>query len=214
MDKQNKIRDKIIKIWKDPVWSKVISAAIIFIIVTIWAKYSNYTNEQVYNFFILVLTYKIPIFLFLSIIGLYFISKLVIKLFKKKNDPIWDEQVGNYTFKELYQILSIQNYPVGTVGMGYSGRKPPENDLLSMFHTYSPILNRGIGLDDDFDGGYLYGVLSPKLISYGLVDKIETKNIEIDVMDIKYQTSEIGHKFFALLEKTIHLNSNKESPNR
>ena len=70
MNKQKKIWEKIIKIWKDPVWSKIISTAIIFIIATIWAKYSNYTNEQVYNFFILILIYKIPVFLFLSLIGL------------------------------------------------------------------------------------------------------------------------------------------------
>lgn len=192
MIKQKKIWKKIIEIWKDPVWSKVISTAIIFIIVTIWAKYSNYTNEQVYNFFILILIYKIPVFLFLSLIGLYFISKAVIKLLEKKNDPIWNEQIGNYTFEELYKILSSQNYPVGTVGMGYSRINPPENDLMSMFHAFSPILNRGIGMDYEADEGYLYGVLSPKLVSYGLVDKIEIKNLEIDVMDIKYQTSENG----------------------
>ncbi len=209
MIKQKKIWKKIIEIWKDPVWSKVISTAIIFIIVTIWAKYSNYTNEQVYNFFILILIYKIPVFLFLSLIGLYFISKAVIKLLEKKNDPIWNEQIGNYTFEELYKILSSQNYPVGTVGMGYSRINPPENDLMSMFHAFSPILNRGIGMDYEADEGYLYGVLSPKLVSYGLVDKIETKNLEIDVMDIKYQTSENGYKFFALLEKTIYLKPRK-----
>lgn len=209
MIKQKKIWKKIIEIWKDPVWSKVISTAIIFIIVTIWAKYSNYTNEQVYNFFILILIYKIPVFLFLSLIGLYFISKAVIKLLEKKNDPIWNEQIGNYTFEELYKILSSQNYPVGTVGMGYSRINPPENDLMSMFHAFSPILNRGIGMDYEADECYLYGVLSPKLVSYGLVDKIETKNLEIDVMDIKYQTSENGYKFFALLEKTIYLKPRK-----
>ena len=209
MIKQKKIWKKIIEIWKDPVWSKVISTAIIFIIVTIWAKYSNYTNEQVYNFFILILIYKIPVFLFLSLIGLYFISKAVIKLLEKKNDPIWNEQIGNYTFEELYKILSSQNYPVGTVGMGYSRINPPENDLMSMFHAFSPILNRGIGMDYEADEGYLYGVLPPKLVSYGLVDKIEIKNLEIDVMDIKYQTSENGYKFFALLEKTIYLKPRK-----
>ena len=55
------------------------------------------------------------------------------------------------------------------------------------------------------DGGYLYGILAPKLVGYGLLDKIETKNLQFDIMDIKYQTSEIGHKFYALIEKSIHL---------
>ncbi len=215
MDKVNKLWDTILKIWKDPVWSKVISAGIILLIATLWTKYSNYSSQQVYDFFICLLTYKLPIFVFLSIIGLYFLTKLIIRLFKKKTDPIWDEQVGNYKFKELYQILQNQNYPIGTNGMNWSGQKPPEDDLLTMFHTFITFFNRGLNLDDNLeDGGYLYGILAPKLVGYGLVDKIETKNLQIDVMDIKYQTSEVGHKFFALLEKSIHLLPNKKSPNR
>jgi hypothetical protein len=210
MDRLNKIWVAFLKIWKDPVWSKVISAGVILFIATIWTKYSNYSSQEVYEFFILLLTYKLPIFVFLSIIGLYFLIKLLIRLFKKKNDPIWDEQVGNYKFKELYQILSNQNFPVGTIGMSWSGRKPPEDDLLTMFHYNSTFFNRGLNLDDDLgDGGYLYGVLAPKLVGYGLLDKIETRNLRIDVIDIKYQTSEVGHKFYALLEKTIYLSPNK-----
>jgi hypothetical protein len=215
MDRLNKIWEAILKIWKDPVWSKVISAGIILLIATIWTKYSNYSSQQVYDFLILILTYKLPIFVFLSIIGLYFLTKLLVRLFKKKNDPIWDEQVGNYKFKELYQILSNQNYPVGTVGMGWSGQKPPEDDLLTMFHNFITYFNRGLKLDDNIDdGGYLYGVLAPKLVGYGLLDKIETKNLQIDFIDIKYQTSEVGKKFYALLEKSIYLLPNKKSPNR
>jgi hypothetical protein len=215
MKRLNKIWESIIKIWKDPVWSKVISAGIILFIATIWTKYSNYSSQQVYDFLISTLTYKLPIFVFLSIIGLYFSIKLLIRVFKKKNDPIWDEQIGNYKFKELYHILSSQNFPVSTVGMSWSRQKPPEDDLLTMFHNYSTFFNRGVKLDDDFqDGGYMYGVLAPKLVGYGILDKIETKNLEIDVMDIKYQTSELGHKFYALLEKSIHILPSKKSPNR
>jgi hypothetical protein len=206
MNKFKKIEEAVLKIWKDPVWSKVISAGIILLIATLWAKYNNYSSQQIYNFVIFILSYKFPVFVFLSIVGAYFLIKLVIRLFKRKIDPIWDEQVGNYKFKELYKILSSQNLPVGTNGMGWSGQKPPEEDLLTMFHTYSTFFNKGINLDDDYqDGGYLYGVLAPKLVGYGLLDKIETKNLQIDFMDIKYQTSEVGQKFFALLEKSIHI---------
>jgi hypothetical protein len=216
MFKLNKIWESIIRIWKDPVWSKVISVGIILLITTIWTKYSKYSSQQVYDFLISILTYKLPIFVFLSIAGLYFLTKILIRLFKKKTDPIWDEQVGNYKFKELYQILQNQNYPIRTNGMSWSGQKPPEEDLLTMFHTSSTFFNRGLNLEDDLkDGGYLYGILAPKLVGYGLLDKIETKNLQIDVMEIKYQTSEIGHKFYALIEKSIHLLPNdKESPNR
>ena len=208
---ENKIWKFIRKIWKDSVWSKLIATGLIILITSIWTRYSIYSLNDIYTFIIKGLTYTIPVFVFLSIIGLYFLIKLVIKLFRKKKDPIWDEQVGNYKFKELYAILSNQNYEVGTVGMGYSGRKPPKEDLLTLFYTYSPLLNKGINLDDNLkDGGYLYGVLAPKLVGYGIVNKIESKNLQIDVIDVKYETSEIGHKFFALLEKTIHLKNEKK----
>lgn len=215
MENLKKLWELVLKIWKDSVWSKVISAGIIILIGTLWAKYSNYTSQQIYDFVIFILSYKLPLFVFLSIIAIYFLIKLVIKLFKRKADPIWDEQVGNYKFKELYRILANQNLPIRTVGMGYSGRKPPEDDLLNLFHMYSAFLNKGVNLDDDYgDGGYLYGVLAPKLVGYGIVDKIETKNLQIDVMDVKYQTSEVGLKFFALLEKVIHVLPQDERPNR
>ena len=77
MERLNKIWEAILKIWKDPVWSKVISAGIILLIATIWTKYSNYSGQDVYNFFILLLTYKLPVFVFLSVIGLYFLTKLL-----------------------------------------------------------------------------------------------------------------------------------------
>lgn len=208
---ENKIWTFIKSIWKDPVWSKLISTGLILLIATIWTSYSNYSVKDIYDFIIRGLTYKTPVYVFLSLIGAYFVIKLIIKLFKKKTDPIWDEQVGNYKFKELYDILANQNYPVGTVGMRYSGRKPPQEDLLTLFHTYLPILNKGIDLGSDLDdGGYLYGVLAPRLVGYGLEKKLESKNLKVNVMDIKYETSEVGQKFFALLEKTIHLNKEKK----
>ena len=110
MDRFKKKRETLLKIWKDPVWSKVISTGIILLIATIWTKYSNYTSQDIYDFFILILTYKLPIFVFLSVFGIYILTKIIIKLFKRKENPIWDEQVGNYKFKELYQILSSQNF--------------------------------------------------------------------------------------------------------
>lgn len=208
---ENKIWEFIKKIWKDSVWSKLIATGLIILITSIWSRYSIYSLSDIYTFLIKGLTYKIPIFVFISVIGLYFIVKLVIKLFRKNEDSIWDEQVGNYKFKELYDILLNQNYEVRTIGMKYSGMNPPKEDLLTLFYTYSPFLNKGINLDDNIeDGGYLYGVLAPKLVGYGIVNKIESKNLYIDVIDVKYETSEVGHKFFALLEKTIHLKKEKK----
>ena len=210
--KENKIWRIIKEFWKDSVGSKLISTGFILLLTSIWTKYSNYSLNDVYNFFISGLTYRVPVFVFLSLIGFYFIIKLLTKIFRKKIDSIWDEQVGNYKFKELYKILSNQNYRVETIEMEYSGRRPPEEDLLTLFYRYSPIFNKGIKLDNNMDdGGYLYGALAPKLVGYGLVDKIESKNLRIDAMDIKYETSEVGHKFFALLEKAVHLNKSNRN---
>lgn len=210
MNKLNKIWETIIRIWKDPVWSKVIATGIILLIATIWTKYSNYSSTQVFGFVIFILTYNFPIYIFLSIFGIYFLAKKIINLFAKKTDPIWDEQIGNYKFKELYDILSQQNFPIGTMGMRFSGHSPPNEDLLTMFHRYIFYFNKGISLEDNLqDGGYIYGVLAPKLVGYGLLDKTETKNSKIDLNEIKYQTSDVGHKFYALLEKSIYLLPNK-----
>lgn len=193
---------KISEICKHPVWSKVIAFGIISLIAALWSSYSKYTLKQIYDFLIGGLSYKVPLFFFLSLVGGYFLIKLLIRLFKRKIDPIWEEQVGNYTFRELYGILMKQNFLVGTEGMAYSNIKPPEENLLVLFDIYSTHLNKGVTMDDVLgDGGYLYGALAPKLVGYGLVEKIEVKNPDLDAIDIKYQMSELGYKFYALLEK-------------
>lgn len=210
LKKENRILTFIKRIWKDSVWSKLISIGLISLIASIWTSYSNYSVRDIYIFFIKGLMYKIPVFVFLSFVGVFFIVKLLVKIFRKKTESIWGEQVGNYKFKELYEILSNQNCPIETVGMEDYGIKAPIEDLLTLFHKYSLILNRGVNMENDLgDGGYLYAVLAPKFVGYGLVNKLESRNLQIDVIDIKYETSEVGHKFFALLEKSIYLKRKK-----
>lgn len=68
-----KIINKLLLIWKDPVWSKVISAAIIGLSLWVWAQYSIYSANDIYTFFINILSFKIPIFLILSIAALILI---------------------------------------------------------------------------------------------------------------------------------------------
>lgn len=194
-----------LKIWKDPVWSKVISAGIIAAIAVIWAKISNYSWQEIYDFVLTVLSYQIPIYLFLSIIALYYIIKLCIRLFKKRKDPLWDEQMGNYTFKELYNILLTETFPVTTMRMQMSGMPAPEDNLLILFRIYYTILNKGVDFDDNLDdGSYLYSVLSPRLLGYGLVEAYQKPLNDLpDRTEIAYKTSELGHKFHASLEKVI-----------
>jgi hypothetical protein len=199
------IKEEFLKIWKDPVWSKVISAGIIAFIAIVWAKITNHTWSEIYDFIINVLSLQMPVYIFLSTIGFYFIVKLCIKLFKKKRDPLWDEQMGNYTFKELYNILITETFPVSTMGMQMSGRPAPTDDLLMLFRMYYTYLNKGIDFDSNIhDGGYLYGVLASKLVGYGLVEAYQKPLRDLpDQTQVAYKTSELGHRFHASLEKVI-----------
>ncbi len=205
-----KFWNKILIVWKDPVWSKVIATGIIVLIGIIWAKYSRFTLDDTLNLVISILSFKVPIYLILSLVGLIYIIIMIIKYFRNRTD-IGSEPMGNFTFKELYKILQNQNLPVGTVGMGFSGQQPPQQDLLYLFLMYITYLNVGVTIESPRDdGGYLYGVLCPKLIGYGIVDKIETKNEKIDIVEIKYETSELGKKFYSYVEKITHLNPKRK----
>ncbi len=205
-----KIWSKILIIWKDPVWSKVIATGLIFIIAYIWAKFSKFSLADIWDYVIVILSIKVPIYFILSIIGLVYIIILIIRFFKPK-DNIGNEPMGNFTFKELYLILQNQNLPFGTHSMSFSGTPPPQDDLLTLFHLYMPYLNSGVTIERPHDdGGYLYGILCPKLIGYGLVDKIEVKNNELNIIEIIYKSSELGKKFYSFVEKMIHLNPKRK----
>jgi hypothetical protein len=208
-----KIIDGFFTIWKDPVWSKVISAAIIGAAIVIWAKISNYSWLQIYYFILKGLSYQIPIWLFLSVIGLYFIIKLCIALFRKRKNPLLDEQMGNYTFKELYNILLTETLPVPTIGMEMAGTQAPTDNLLILFRLNYLYLNTGVSFEDHIgDGGYLHGVLAPKLIGYGLVEAYQKPMNDLpERTHVAYKTSEIGHKFYASLEKLILPEKEKEA---
>lgn len=199
------IKEGFLNIWKDPVWSKVISAGIIALIAVIWAKITNHTWAEIYDFVLSVLSFKLPVYLFLSTIALYFIVKLCIKLFKKRKDPLWDEQMGNYTFKELYNILLTETFPVTTMRMQMSGMSALTDDLLILFRIYYTYLNKGVDFDDNIDdGSYLYSVLAPRLVGYGLVEAYQKPLNDLpDQTEVAYKTSELGHKFHASLEKVI-----------
>ncbi len=199
------IKKGFLKIWDNAVWSKVISAGIIAAIAVVWAKITNHTWGQIYDFIIKVLSFQLPVFVFLSVFGIFFIVKFSIKFFKKKKDPLWDEQMGNYNFKELYNILITETFPVTTMGMEMSGRPAPIEDLLILFRTYYTYLNKGVDFDDNIDdGGYLYNVLAPKFVGYGLVEIYQKPLNDLpERSEVAYKTSELGHKFHSSLEKVI-----------
>jgi hypothetical protein len=200
-----KIKERGLKIWKDPVWSKVIAAGILSLIAIIAAKFTNHSWQEIYNYAIQLLTFNVPIYGLLSLIAIYFITKLIVKFFRKRNTSFWRENIGNYTFKELYNILLTEKLPIATRGMEMFGQLAPDDDLLTLFQLYYIHLNTGVEFDDNIgDGYYLYSILAPRFVGFGLVDSYQApiRNLPGETK-VAYKISELGRKFHASLEKII-----------
>ena len=195
--------NKIRKIWNDPVWSKVISAGIIFVIAALWAKFVNVSIIDIYNKSIDFLNFRFPIYYFLLIVLLLFFIKFIAKKFKKKQNPYLLEKIGNYTFGELMTILMNKKPRGRTVSMEWGKENTPDKDFLTLFYNYYSYFNRGVKLDDNYDDrGFIYGILCPELVGFELLDKIVTKNERLNIDEIHYQVSENGKKFHSLIEKS------------
>jgi ABC-type multidrug transport system fused ATPase/permease subunit len=194
------------KIWADPVWSSVIAALIFLIVTGVIAVIKKLSIVDLYSLVIQFLNFKIPIYLVLSVFGGLFLIRYLYRFFNKRENIIWKEKIGDYTFEELYKILQNQNLPVQTRGMEWANKEAPKEDLLTLFRMYKVYLNMEVTSDAPFgDGGYIYGVLCPKLVSYGIVEKIDYKDSRSGLDMIKYETTEIGHKFYRLVEKVVYI---------
>lgn len=187
------------KIWNDPVISKIIAALIIAIAPTIWAIIKQYSIPNFYKY---LLSLKIPVYIILlSFLIVQLIIKWIIPLLRNKK-TFWKEEIGDFTFEELYNILRNQNLPIQTNGMRMFGKPAPQENLLIQFCLHKIFLNMGVTMEMKIDdGGYLYGVLCPKMIDFGLVEKIEYKDKNTDTDLIKYQITGMGNKFYRLIEK-------------
>jgi len=203
MVKFRKLKKGILKIWKDSVLSNVIAVGIVTLIGISWAKITNHSWKEIYDFILNVLSFEVPIYLFLSFVGIYFIVKVFFRLFRKRKNPIWDAQMGNYTFKELHNVLLTETFPVTTMRMQMSGMPAPTDNLLFLFQTYYTYLNKGIDFDDKIDDrGYLYNVLAPRLVGFGLVETYQKPLNDLpNRTEVAYKTSELGHAFHAALDK-------------
>ncbi|UYQ92200.1 hypothetical protein MKQ68_19110 [Chitinophaga horti] len=137
------------------------------------------------------------------------------KLFVKRKEPFWDQPMGNFTFRKLYNQMISQNLLFTTKGMELSGQQPPSECLLDLFQIYYTRYNAGLDGEDRQDGAYGYSILSPKLLGYGLITATETPNQHLPhIREIVYRTSELGHKFHAELEKLQLKEAIEESKKR
>lgn len=96
--------------------------------------------------------------------------------------------------------------------MQLSGMSAPTDDLLMLFRLYYTYLNKGVDFDDNIDdGSYLYSILAPRLVGFGLVDAYQKPLNDLpDRTEVAYKTSELGHKFHASLDKVILAKKIKE----
>ena len=195
----------LLAIWRDSVWSKVISAGIIAGLALLGAKLANYSWPDIYHFILAALSFQLPLYLYLAVFGLYFIFQKSIQLFQKKKDPFWDVPIGHFTFKELYNILLTTYLPVSTRSMKIAGQAPTSDHFLTLFRAYYSYFNRGVTIEDRIDdGGYLYAFFAPQMVGYGLVEVYQRPDSNLsDVTDTAYKTSALGHQFHACLEKVI-----------
>lgn len=182
--------------WKDPVWSKVISAAIISMcglfgsaILLLWKAidpkaFKSFMNSLLgytLTFPLWVLLVGIAGILALLLIGRRttpFSRKVRIKL--QERNPVWDERVGKYSFEELYNLLASQRLRVQTNNMRLSGVPAPDETLLEQFLAFYDAFRKGIPYGEKMilrfmgevemnDGGYVPEVLAPKLMEYELL---------------------------------------------
>lgn len=141
------------KLWYDPIWSKVIYAAIIALIGLIGSFFVTIFNEislkdVLYN----TLTFSIPLWIILVIL---FTSLLIygiiykVRKRKKSKSGVFDVEIkiGHFTFRELHNSLLTNkvNTPMNLMGPGMDS----EIDLLTLLILYQRQLNLGASWEHD-----------------------------------------------------------------
>ena len=111
-----------------------------------------------------------------------------------------EHKVGEFSFRELYNALLTHK-----IGLPVSLKSEFEDgklDLLTLFVLYQRQLNKGIDWEMGGDQGiFLYHVLGPTLMSYGLTELTENRN-KADSLGLEsIVTSKTGYSFYALMER-------------
>lgn len=131
----------------------------------------------------------------------YFVYLKISKRINKNQKKLLNEKVGNYRFADMNNIL-ITTY-IELPEHLKNHIELTEIDLLMCFKLFIPQLSSGIEWDHPTeDGVFIYYHLGPKLMAYGLCEKVPSINNDSDGAINSYliRTSEAGYKFFALLE--------------
>lgn len=208
-------KNRFLKIWGDPVFSKVIATGILFLMPIVSAFIIKFLEDKsIINLFTGFLELKIELYILLLIVialtASYFIY---LKYFQKRNqakEMFMNQKIGHYRLGELNNILLTTYLDLPSQLIFQVGMK--DMDLLTLFQIYIPMYNMGVDWNHPADdSGFIYYRLGPKLISYGLCHKvpsIKNQGGELDSYDI--ETSENGYQFFAMIERLARIENGGE----
>ncbi|WP_281635787.1 hypothetical protein [Flavobacterium marginilacus] len=201
-----KSKNQFSNIWKDSVFSKVIANGILLLFtllaIIIGQLINVSTAEEFIKYFF---NFEVKLYVLLLTAGIIFIGYyLYLKFLKKKDDgykSFLSQIVGDYKFANLNNILLTSYEEIPPVLQKEMGSK--ELDLLTLFKITIPLYSSGMDWDNTNDeSGFLYYRLGPRLISYGLLERVPSidNNTEGNINAFTIQPSQNGFKFFALLE--------------
>lgn len=196
----------ILKFWQDSVISQLIANGILVslpILAAVITKFleGNSIADFFSNFLQLNIKLYILILITLVIIICYFLYLKFVQNIRKFEKELSKETVGYYSFKNLNNVLLTSYIELPKHLQIQIGFK--ELDLLTAFRLFISQFNYGINWQHPTeDGDFMHYQLGPELMSYGLIEKVESidNSIEGNINSYVYQTSENGYKFFALLE--------------
>jgi hypothetical protein len=186
------------KEWRIEIYSGLSLAFILWVL----SKIKDKSGEEIFNRIssALSLEIQLPIYILLLCLVLLY---LFLKIKRTYFDGLRHAKIGEYKFKELYDILKAEFVTERTQGMRYGDRQPPNISLLEQLIVYYTLLSDGVDLETPVgDGGYVYGILCPKLHLYGLLSKTERSSSRGTGQRFQfYQVGEDGKKFWATLNK-------------
>lgn len=157
------------------------------------------TGSSIKSYFNKPLTFTLwQLFLWIAIS--LFLSRLF-ERFRRKHyrSPIWSEQVGLYSFKEMSEILKHDH-----VDLPFHEQTPKDrHNLYYLFKDYYSYMRDGVYRSDNTaESDMLIEVLGPLWADYNLVvvePCINTKRYEYH--DIRLYVTGVGQKLYSLMQK-------------
>lgn len=195
-------KDKsILKDWTKEIVTGLVVAFVCWLTALIWSKVENKPINEIIEKLKTIgsKTFSFPIYYFIIVIvALYLFIKIKNIYFDKRLNT----KIGLYTFSELHKILQAEFVTERTLGMEWAIREPVTASLLDQFIGFHVVLSQGVDFNTRLkDGGYIYGILCPKLHGYGLLDKVSKVEEDVGITTHSYSLSENGKLFWATLNK-------------